>query len=176
MGLSFEVVVSGVDEELEKIEKVTRRETERLVVKLAKGKAKGVFEQLKDRGKNFLIIAADTLIWFDNKIYGKPRDLGDAFATLSLFRGKIHWAFTGLVLKGRRREKAICTKAKVYMKKISDEELQKYVETKEPLGKAGSYAIFQKADKFFKVLEGEPSTVAGLPIERLKELLPDFGI
>lgn len=176
MDLSFQVMASEVDEDVEGLGEITQKEAQEKVVKLAKEKARKVAAKLGKNTEDSLIIAADTLIWFDNKIYGKPKDLADAYATLSMFRAKTHWAFTGLVIKRANKKKVFCAKAKVYMKKITDEVLQEYVDTKEPLGKAGSYAILQKAAPLFRVLEGEPSTVAGLPVERLKSLLREFAI
>ncbi len=138
-------------------------------------KAKEVFERFQNQYKDLTVIGGDTIVYFDNKILGKPKDKEDAFTTLKMLQGATHYVYSGLAVISNKNGKIIehvdFTKTAVYMKKMTDEEIEKYIETGEPMDKAGSYAIQGIGSKFIEKTEGSYSSVVGLDIEKLKEIL-----
>ena len=122
-----------------------------------------------------VVIAADTVVVVRGKRLGKPRDREQALEMLRLLHGRTHEVWTGLaVLRGGERRTATeCTK--VQLARLEPRELEAYVETGEPLDKAGGYAIQGVAAQFVKRIEGDYSNVVGLPLSRLRQVLREFA-
>lgn len=119
------------------------------------------------------IISADTIVVHEGKILGKPKDSLDAFAMLVSMRAKEHWVMTAIAIRHAGKENAqleLC-KSKVRMRDYSDEEIQSYVDSGDPLDKAGAYAIqdrgFHPAENF----RGCMASVMGMPLCHLERLL-----
>lgn len=123
------------------------------------------------RGPEDIVIAADTIVVCDGHILGKPRDEADAFRTLRMLSGKAHQVMTGMaVLRGD--EKAICTEVTdVYFRPLEDAEILRYIATKEPADKAGSYGIQGGAALFVEKICGDYFNVVGLPVCKLGQIL-----
>jgi len=124
-------------------------------------------------GEQVLIIAADTVVAFQEEIFGKPEDARDARRMLCQLSGNVHSVFTGVTLayvNGSQvtYRKKVC-ETKVYFYPISPEEIEAYIQTEEPFDKAGSYAIQGIASKFVKKIEGDFDNVVGLPIFAISE-------
>ncbi len=137
---------------------------------LALKKAKYIQRDYKDD----VVIGADTAVFLGNKMLGKPKDKEDAFNMLKSLSGKTHYVITGCaILKG---EKEICfsVKTKVRFYKLSDSEIKAYVETGEPMDKAGAYGIQGKAATFVKYIKGDCQNVIGLPVATLKRKLAEI--
>lgn len=119
-----------------------------------------------------LIIAADTVV-YSGKIIGKPDNFEEAYAILEDLNGKSHYVATGIALiepHGFKR-KVFCEVTKVYFKKYSKEDIQRYIETEEPYDKAGGYAIQGAWGKHVDRIEGDYDNVIGFPFNRiLKEI------
>ena len=149
----FEIIVSGVEEILEP--ELTPQEQ---VTKLAYIKAKDVFE--KTTGDR-IVIGSDTMVAKNGKIYGKPKDKENAKQMIKeLDSGdRSHSVFTGLTIivekDGEKEEYKTYDESKVYFKKISDEEIEKWINTGKAMDKAGAYAMQEEFGVFIDKIEGE---------------------
>lgn len=119
----------------------------------------------------YCIIGADTIVTLGNKIYGKPKNSKDAFRMLSELNGKSHIVFTGCVLKFKDKVIKFTEHTTVFFGKLTDEQIQGYVETNEPLDKAGGYGIQGIGGCLIERIEGDYFTVVGLPLFRISSEL-----
>ena len=125
-----------------------------------------------------LIIGADTLISHGGGIIGKSRSRGEVAETLRLLRGSSHRVITGLVVldaASRRMEEGV-EETVVYMRELSDDEIDLYASIGESVGRAGGYAIQGLGALLVERIEGCYYNVVGLPLRLLDELLRRFGI
>ncbi|MDF1702181.1 MAG: Maf family protein [Planctomycetota bacterium] len=125
------------------------------------------------------LLTADTLVFLDDAILGKPDDAAEAHAMLSALSGRSHIVATGVALtgaagRGRTRLLSDATATHVRFRDLSRAEIDAYVASGEPLGKAGAYAIQGGGGEFVHTLEGAEDTVIGLPIELVRRLLADW--
>ena len=161
LGIYFQVMVSNEKE------KSKGDRPEILVMENAKAKAKGI---LKTKVKG-VIIAADTAVVLNGAILGKPKDKEDAISTLKRLSGKWHEVYTGCFIIDNTSDNVhsekFVVKSEVFMDKFSPDIIKKYVDTKEPLDKAGSYAIQGIGAFFVKEIRGSYSNVIGLPVNEL---------
>lgn len=138
---------------------------EEFVEATALGKAEEVFKRLE--GKPDLIISADTIVTLDGKIYGKPKTDENAFRMLNELKGKSHVVYTGCVLKTKEKVVKFTESTKVFFGDATEEQIQAYVDSKEPHDKAGGYGIQGVGGCFIEKIEGDYFTVVGLPLYRL---------
>lgn len=173
-GLKFSVVVSGGEE---KAETSDPAET---VEKLSLDKASAVADLLQAEKEPQLIIGADTVVACDGEILGKPSDREDAFRMLWKLQGQTHQVYTGvtLLLKKKHTWQAhtFSEKTDVQFYPVSREELLAYIETGEPMDKAGSYGIQVGFGIYVKGICGDYNNVVGLPVGRLVYELKKLGI
>ena len=173
-GLKFSVVVSGGEE---KAETSDPAET---VEKLSLDKASAVADLLQAEKEPQLIIGADTVVACDGEILGKPSDREDAFRMLWKLQGQTHQVYTGvtLLLKKKHTWQAhtFSEKTDVQFYPVSREELLAYIETGEPMDKAGSYGIQGGFGLYVKGICGDYNNVVGLPVGRLVYELKKLGI
>ncbi len=123
-----------------------------------------------------IIIAADTVVLCDNKILGKPLTDEEAAQMLGCISGKKIRVITGLTVRKDSQNKTCFESTDVYIRKISKEEISSYIATAEPFGKAGAFAIQGKGVCFAERIDGDPFNVVGLPLFKLSETLPSFGV
>ena len=172
-GLKFSVVVSGGEE---KAETSDPAET---VEKLSLDKASAVADLLQAEKEPQLIIGADTVVACDGEILGKPSDREDAFRMLWKLQGQTHQVYTGvtLLLKKKHTWQAhtFSEKTDVQFYPVSREELLAYIETGEPMDKAGSYGIQGGFGIYVKGICGDYNNVVGLPVGRLVYELKKLG-
>ena len=132
--------------------------------------------------RDLIVIAADTVISFKNKIIGQPKSKRDAVRILKLLSGKRHDVVTGLAVIMRHRSKfgraeksdLIVTKAvisRVWLRRLSDKTIHDYVQTGEPMDKAGAYAIQEKGKRLIEKYSGSYTNIVGLPVEVLRMIL-----
>ena len=134
----------------------------------ALGKCLEVSERLKNDEKvPDLIIAGDTIVTLDGKVYGKPKKDEVAFQMLSELNGRSHVVYTGVVMKYKDEVVQFTESTKVTFGKSSAEQLQSYVDTGEPLDKAGGYGIQGVGGCLIQKIDGDYFTVVGLPLYRL---------
>ena len=173
-GLKFSVVVSGGEE---KAETSDPAET---VEKLSLDKASAVADLLQAEKEPQLIIGADTVVACDGEILGKPSDREDAFRMLWKLQGQTHQVYTGvtLLLKKKHTWQAhtFSEKTDVQFYPVSREELLAYIETGEPMDKAGIYGIQGGCGIYVKGICGDYNNVVGLPVGRLVYELKKLGI
>ncbi|MCI0684245.1 MAG: Maf family protein [Gemmataceae bacterium] len=125
-----------------------------------------------------LVLAADTVGWLDGRVIGKPADEADARRILTTLGGREHELWTGVVLWRRPDDVQICWQelSRVLFKKLSQEELDGYLRTRQWQGCSGAYAIQEKDDPFVQLQSGSVSNVVGLPMESLQQNLEEFGL
>ncbi|MCL2864095.1 MAG: Maf family protein [Lachnospiraceae bacterium] len=170
LGLNFLVMPSNEEEHYQS------DTPEEIVKELALLKASSVAKSFALPLSNTLIIGADTIVVLDGEVLGKPTDKQDAIAMLTKLQGRTHQVFTGVSLlmfeynhQCKTNTFVACTK--VFVNEMSLKEIQAYVESGEPMDKAGSYGIQGVFAKHIGRIEGDYSNVMGLPIATLYEIL-----
>ena len=111
------------------------------------------------------ILSADTIVWFDGKIYGKPRDLGEAKEYLRELSGNVHTVFTGVAYNGEVK----VVKSDVTFRKLSEVTIDEYVARVKPTDRAGAYDIDESGDLIVESYTGSYENIMGLPVEPLRE-------
>lgn len=167
----------------EKDEVVTKTKPDEIVNELSKQKAIEVWDKaIGDNvitDDNSLLIAADTLVFLDGQRMGKPKDYDDAIDMLTKLSGNSHEVYTGVTLfygnKDSYEEISFYESTRVFFYDISKEDIKSYVDSKEPMDKAGAYAIQGGFAKHIKGIEGEYANVVGLPIARLYQEIKKIG-
>lgn len=149
---------------------------EQYVTRLAKEKARAGIAQ-----SNALpVLAADTSVVLDEKILGKPNSKEEAIAMLMALSGRSHYVVTGVALvkdiNGKLQEECVAIATKVEFLPLTLEQVEAYVETLEPMDKAGGYGIQGKAAVFVNRIEGSYSNVVGLPLEQVGIMCHRFDI
>lgn len=169
IGLKFSIDASHYEEKIN-----LRLKPRELAEKLSLEKAKIV----ASRYKNAIIISADTLVLASGKLLGKPQTEENSQKILHTLSGKIHSVITGFTVIDTCSGKTITKSAetKVYMKKMTEEEIDNYVKTKEPLDKAGGYGIQELGGILVEKIEGDYFNVVGLPLASLVAELKKFGV
>lgn len=167
IGLNFKVVSSDYIEIFDP--KLTPHE---IVKKLSFEKAKAVSKN----HKNSTIIAADTLVVCNGEILGKPKNKDDAKEMLRFLSGKSHFVVTGFTIINGNEVITKSEVSKVWMKKLDSQEIDDYIVTKEPYGKAGAYAIQERGSVFIQKIQGNFSNAVGLPIFTLAQELKKLGV
>lgn len=124
---------------------------------------------------NTLLITADTIVWLDGKVYGKPHDEAEACEMLRALSGRTHTVITGVTLTSACRRKSFAVSTEVTFAALTDEEIGYYVSHYRPLDKAGAYGV-QEWIGYIGVtgMNGSYYNVMGLPIQRLYTELKDF--
>ncbi|MBI3041003.1 MAG: septum formation inhibitor Maf [Chloroflexi bacterium] len=145
-----------------------------LARKISLEKAKVVARQ----HPNVIVIAADTFVVFGSQILGKPHTEKEARKMLAAISGQSHAVITGfsIIDTGNNKTLSQSVETKVYIRKLSRAEIDAYVKSKEPLDKAGAYAIQGLGAVFVEKIEGDYFNVIGLPLSALTEALKEFDI
>jgi nucleoside triphosphate pyrophosphatase len=125
-----------------------------------------------------VVLGADTEVVLDGRLMGKPRDAADAVRILSALRGQVHDVITGVAVVGvatAEQEAATAVTTRVTMRAYSDDEILAYVETGEPLDKAGAYAVQGIGSRLVAGVDGCLTNVIGLPLSTTRRLLARWG-
>jgi septum formation protein len=171
-GIAFEIRPTQIDETA-----LPGETPHAMVARLAEAKARAAASQMDADLVECIIVGADTTVELDAEILGKPRDAGHAREMLAKLSGRTHHVLTGLFLlrlPSRATQTAIENSA-VTFAPLSENEIDAYVATGEPLGKAGAYAIQGVAGRYVPRIEGCYFNVVGLPMARLYALLRELG-
>ena len=160
-------------------EKITKEEPGQIVMELSHQKADDVAGKIE----NGIVLGADTIVYAQGQILGKPRDRADGFRMLRMLSGKAHSVFTGVTLIKKEKDRGIVCEKSFYRETIvhvsamSDGEINTYLDTGDPFDKAGAYGIQGPFAAFVQGVEGDYQTVVGLPVcavyQALKELETD---
>ena len=118
-----------------------------------------------------VVIAADTIVWHEGRVYGKPHSRQQAVEMLRSLSGRTHQVYTGVSVIHEGRELLEYEMSRVSFRSLSEEEIQRYVDTGEPMDKAGAYGIQGGAALFCEKIVGDYYNVMGLPVCRLGQVL-----
>ena len=179
IGMDFEVRASYAEEKTE------AKDSEELVKELSALKALDIWEKLSEEEKKTgLVIGADTVVSICGAVMGKPKDREDAAGMLSLLQGRTHQVYTGVTFiyldekgdrdtrrKTERRVNSFFEKTDVLVFPMSEEEIARYVDTGDPMDKAGAYGIQGIFAAYIKGIAGDYNNVVGLPVGRLYQEL-----
>ncbi len=170
-GFQFEIIPSLAEETY------TKTVPSEIVTELAAQKAADVFHRHKE--ENCVVIGADTIVVYRDEILGKPADKQEAYDMLSMLADRTHQVYTGVSLiiskKGKVHTRTFYESTDVTFCPICKEDLRAYVESGEPLDKAGAYGIQGSFAIHVRCISGDYSNVVGLPVCRLyQELLKEF--
>ena len=168
LGLKYSVITSKVEE------KSSKKEPHEYVKELSKNKANSVQSQLNEKA---IIIAADTVIYMDGKIYEKPKSKEEAYNNLKQMSGRLTYGITGVTIKDLYKNKEICFSdtAEVYINKISDEDIRWYVENEENLLNYAGYAMLGKTSLFLDKIHGDFNTLFGISPSKVYDKLKELG-
>jgi len=161
-GIDFEVQVSDCDENIDE------KQPDKLVMKLSELKARDVASKNPDA----IIIGSDTVVAHKGHIMGKPADRAEAISMIKSFAGDIHQVYTGVTIiipNEKTYTYNVCTD--VHVLQMTDEEIERYVDTGEPMDKAGAYAIQGLFAPFISKIDGDYYNVVGLPISSVYGIL-----
>lgn len=165
LGLNFEIKVSDCEEKID-----INANVEDIVMSLSLQKAQAV---AKESDKDSIVIGADTVVSYQNEILGKPKDKQDAIRMLTLLSGNTHSVYTGFTIINTIDNTIITDyeKTDVTFKPLTENEIIDYVNTNDPMDKAGAYSIQGIASSFVEILDGDYNNVVGLPIYKLSKYL-----
>ena len=176
VGLSFKTMPSTVEE------KITRTKPDEVVEELSYQKAVDVCSKLTAEGmEDFVVIGADTVVSCWGEILGKPQDKEDAAGMLKRLQDGSHQVYTGVTLAWKSREISPmyytfseCTDVTMYA--MTEEEIRRYVDSGEPMDKAGAYAIQGLCAAYIQSICGDYNNVVGLPVGRVYQELKSRGL
>lgn len=180
MDITYETMPSNVKEEAEE------NSPEKLVEALAIVKARDVANRLRSVKEDLIIIGADTMVFHQGNALGKPKDREDAIKMLNALSNDTHEVYTGVCIIIRRHSQdndnvlddqiafSVCTQ--VVVQPLTSEQVEDYVDSGEPLDKAGAYAIQGKFGIYIKEIHGDYYNVVGFPIAKIYEKLLTYGI
>ena len=171
-------------------EVITETDPSAVVMELSRQKAEEVAygvliynEQHADLAtpQDILVIGADTVVAYENQILGKPKDEEDARRMLTMLSGKTHSVYTGVTFvfidkEGRTGEHCFFEKTDVCMYPLKEEEIDRYIQSGDPMDKAGSYGIQGRFAIHIKEIRGDYNNVVGLPVARLYQELQKLGV
>ncbi|MCM0648965.1 Maf-like protein [Clostridium swellfunianum] len=168
---NFDIIVSNFDEDTIKFS----GDPEEYVKALAYAKANQVAEKMKSES---LVIGSDTIVYQDGRILGKPKDYKDAYSMLKALSGSSHKVYSGIAVVNSASKKiitaAVCTE--VFFSELTEEQIKTYIESGEPMDKAGAYGIQGNGGVFVEKIHGCYYNVVGLPINRLYYVLKEMGV
>ena len=165
---SFRVVTPDIDEHMDR-----DLPPAELVRQISEEKARAVAAQV---GPDAIVIAADTVVALDGAVLGKPADQEEAFRMLSILSGCRHQVYTGLTVLRGERVYSVWEETAVTFRSLTGEEIEAYIDTGEPMDKAGAYGIQGLGALFVESIRGDYCNVMGLPLFLLGRMLSDFGV
>lgn len=167
-GFEFEIINSK-----KLTEKIPKHiSNKKAAVYLAEYKANAYKDQISE---NTVLITADTIVCLNNKILGKPKDHNEAFQMIRSLSGKKHKVITGVTIISINKSISFSSSTDVYFKKMSDEEINYYINNYKPFDKAGAYGIQEWIGlTCIEKIKGSYFNVMGLPIQKVCEALKEF--
>lgn len=172
LNIPFEVIIVPHEEKLNK-----RKSVYNQCLDIAYQKAKIVYDKEIDND-NIIVIGSDTMVVYNKKIYGKPSNYDETFNMIKDLSGTSHEVITSIVLlirkDGREYEEKVYDVSKVYIDKMTDDEIKDWIDNSDPYSKAGGYAIQEGFAKYITRIEGDYSTIVGLPLNKVYRLLQKY--
>lgn len=167
-GFEFDVMPADVDET-----PAAGEPAEAYTLRVARDKGRAVAQRVS--GKDAVVLAADTEVAMDRRIFGKPADAADAARMLRMLSGAAHDVLTAVVVCAGDKELSEVVATRVHVARLSEEDIVWYVRSGEPMGKAGAYGIQGRGARFIERIEGSWSNVVGLPVHAVHLLLARAG-
>lgn len=172
--LPYEIRVSDVNEDTE-----PGLKPHEIVEQLSSRKAQAVCEMYKQEERtDGIVIGSDTIVVVDGEVLGKPKDKQDAFRMLNTLQGRKHEVYTGVACidLGTGQHLVSHHVTSVYMKPLTPTQIERYIDTGEPMDKAGSYGIQGLGATIIERIDGDYFNVVGLPVSLLSDQLERLGI
>ena len=180
LGIEFETLLlrEAVGRERDVVEVALDEEpAPHYVERIARTKAQVGWQRMQDRKlAERAVLGADTEVVLDGEIFGKPRNANDAVRMLKRLSGRTHQVLTAVAIRYRNAIEVDLSSSRVTLRRIAAAEIERYVQTGEPLDKAGSYALQGRAAAFVARIEGSYSGVVGLPLCETATLLARVGV
>ncbi len=178
LGVTHELLLAGPEEDAESLEAEQRGELPAdYVERVTRAKLHAARKRWKARSLlPAPILCSDTTVALGRRILGKPADAADAHKTLSLLSGHTHRVITAVAVAWGRSEALAVSVSHVRFAELSDAQIAAYVDSKEPFGKAGAYAIQSAAAAWIAHIEGSYSGIMGLPLYETAQLLRQAGV
>jgi septum formation protein len=178
LGVRYELLLPGDDEDAESIEQVIRGESPTAyVLRVTRLKAQAALARMKRRGLPAApLLCSDTTVALGRVIYGKPADAKDAARMLGELSGRTHRVLTAVAVHSGRRLEEKLSVSSVEFAQIAPKSIASYVATAEPMGKAGAYAVQGRAAAFIARISGSYSGIMGLPLFETAQLLKSAGV
>jgi septum formation protein len=167
IGIPHEVRPANIDETMRPREAPSRH-----AERLAREKASAIAE----RDADLITIGADTVVVVNRKVLGKPADAADAARMLGMLSGREHTVITAVAVSRGRKLRSAIEEVRVRFRRLSDDEIEAYIATGEPMDKAGAYGIQGFGATIVERIEGDYFAVMGLPLVRLVGLMRDVGV
>lgn len=173
VGFEFDIVTSNCEE------LTTKTKPSEVVEELSFLKAADVAKKLDKSENRLLIIGSDTVVALGDTIMGKPKDKEDAFRMLKSLQGREHSVITGVTMiftepDGKEKTIIFSKETKVWFYSMNDDEIRAYIDTNEPMDKAGAYAIQGLCAAYIERIEGDYNTVVGLPVAEICRVLREY--
>lgn len=164
--IPFDVIVADINEQIDYNNDLVEE-----IKKLSYQKAEAVFKDHQDN----IVIGSDTIVYIDNEVLGKPKTIENAKEMLHKLSNRTHQVVTAVTIMSKDKVDTFASITDVTFYELSDEEINRYVDSTEPLDKAGAYAIQGKGSEFVKSINGDYYTVVGLPVAELFHRLKKFN-
>ncbi len=178
MGLPYRIISENVKEETQ--ETIPEEQVKALARLKTRAVLPRVKEQLGDVAE-YIIIGADTMVFYQGHALGKPKDEQDAARMLQMLSNQLHEVYTGVnIIIGKQDDHkedisfAVCSKVSV--RSLTQEQIRAYIATGEPMDKAGAYAIQGKFGIYIKEISGDYYNIVGFPIAKIYDILLGYGI
>ena len=165
-GLPFTICVADIDETMDPSKPAADE-----VARVSRCKALAV-----PRGEDAVVIAADTIVVCQGKVLGKPHTPEEAVQMLSLLSGRDHQVMTGVTVLRGSQERVFTEITDLHFRELTEKEIRRYVNSGEPMDKAGAYGIQAKGSLLVQKIHGDYFNVMGLPVLRLSRMLQRFGV
>lgn len=169
LNIPFEVIAKEVDETF------NGKDVYESSMQVSKRKAEVVF---KDINEDVIVIGSDSVVYKDGVVYGKPKSYEEAYNMLSSYNESYHDVITSLCMlirkNGETHEELTYSKSTVYFNKISDEEINEWINNNDVYSKAGAYAIQENFGKHIKRIDGDYFAIVGLSINQVYHLLKKY--
>ena len=177
LGVKFELLLPQAHEDAEALENVMPHEKPRAYVQRVTAlKLEAALKRLKRQGlEQAPVLCSDTTVALGSKILGKPENAEHAKAMLRQLSGKTHRVLTAVSIGSPRKQCHALSISQVRFDELTKQDIDHYVESQEPIGKAGAYAIQGKAAVFISHISGSYSGIMGLPMFETAGLLREFG-
>jgi septum formation protein len=178
IGVRHRLLLADADEDVESLEAVRAGEAPNAYVeRVTRAKLRAAMRRLRARKLEAApVLCADTTVALGRRILGKPLDADDAARTLALLSGRSHRVISAVAVAARGTTRLLASESRVRFAEIAPDRIARYVESGEPFGKAGAYAIQSAAAAWIARIEGSYTGIMGLPLHETAALLEWAGV